>query len=214
MKKAIRNYGYLILIAGVIIGLDQWTKWLVKTDLPNPGEFWSPWPWLTPYARIVHWTNTGAAFGMFQGFGDVFTILAIVVALAILYYFPQVPSSEWPLRLAMGMQFGGAVGNLIDRLIQGYVTDFISVGNFAVFNVADASISVGVVVLIVGVWIREQAQKRASPQDPTGVQSRLEGSPGSEPGVEAAPAVGTGDVSPVGGADPVPDPSPEERRIE
>ncbi len=214
LKKVIRNYGYLLLVAGVIILLDQWTKRLVMTGLPNPGDYWSPWPWLTPYARIVHWTNTGAAFGMFQGFGDVFTVLAIIVSLAILYYFPQVPSSEWPLRLAMGMQLGGAVGNLIDRLLRGTVTDFVSVGNFAVFNVADASISVGVVVLVLGVWMREEAQKRAAAQGAALLESPSEGSPGSEPGAGAAPEAGTSQAAPGEGTQPTPEPLPEERRVE
>jgi signal peptidase II len=96
---------------------------------------------------------------MFQGFGDVFTILAIVVSAAILYYFPQVPRQDWPLRLAMGLQLGGAVGNLIDRITQGHVTDFISLGTFAVFNVADASISIGVAILVLGMWIKERSVK-------------------------------------------------------
>jgi signal peptidase II len=148
-----------LTIAGIIIISDQITKYLVRLNLPM-GGIWAPWPWLAPYARIVHWANTGAAFGMFQNFNIVFTVLAIAVSIAIFYYFPRVPREEWPLRLAMGMQLGGAVGNLIDRLVQGYVTDFVSVGNFAVFNIADASISVGVVVLILGVWIMDQSQKK------------------------------------------------------
>ncbi len=159
MKKFLRNYAALISMAAIIVIADQITKYLVRTNIPM-GDMWSPWAWLAPYARIVHWQNTGAAFGMFQSFGGVFTILAILVSIAILYYFPRVPREEWPLRLAMGMQLGGAVGNLIDRLTQGYVTDFVSVGNFAVFNVADASISVGVAVLILGVWIMDQSQKK------------------------------------------------------
>jgi signal peptidase II len=159
LKKYIRDYSVLVLIGGLIIVADQITKYWVRTNIPM-GDMWSPWSWLAPYARIVHWKNTGAAFGMFQNFNIIFTILAIVVSIAIFYYFPRVPREEWPLRLAMGMQLGGAVGNLIDRLIQGYVTDFVSVGNFAVFNVADASISVGVVVLILGVWIMDQSQKK------------------------------------------------------
>jgi signal peptidase II len=162
LKKFLRDYATLLLFAAFIVIVDQITKYLVRTYIPE-GEMWSPWVWLSPYARIVHWQNTGAAFGMFQSFGGVFTILAILVAIAILYYFPRVPREEWPLRLAMGMQLGGAVGNLIDRLTQGYVTDFVSVGNFAVFNIADASISVGVVVLIVGVWFMDQSQKKTTP---------------------------------------------------
>jgi signal peptidase II len=153
----LRNYAVLLVTAAIVIGLDQWTKALVRANLALE-EFWAPWDWLEPYARIVHWKNTGAAFGMLQGFGDVFTILAIIVALAILYYFPQVPRGDWPLRLAMGLQFGGALGNLIDRIAIGWVTDFISIGSFPVFNIADASISTGVAVLVLGVWIKEKRQ--------------------------------------------------------
>ncbi len=159
MKKYLRDYVLLIGVAGLIIALDQWTKYLVRTLIPF-GESWSPWPWLAPYVRLVHWQNTGAAFGMFQGFGLVFTILAFVVAIAIIYYFPRVPGSEWALRVAMVMMMGGAVGNLIDRLTLGTVTDFVSVGTFAVFNVADASISVGTAILIVAVWLGERKEKK------------------------------------------------------
>jgi signal peptidase II len=59
----------------------------------------------------------------------------------------------------MGLQLGGALGNLIDRLTIGYVVDFISIGNFPVFNVADASISTGVAVLILGVWFKERSER-------------------------------------------------------
>jgi signal peptidase II len=155
LKKHIQDYLFLFLFSGAIIALDQWTKYLVREKLPFQA-IWSPWPWLTPYARIVHWKNTGAAFGIFQGFGNVFTILAIIVSIAILYYFPQVPRRDWTLRLAMGLQLAGAVGNLIDRLFIGSVTDFISVGNFAVFNIADASISIGVAILVLGMLAKER----------------------------------------------------------
>ncbi|MBA4420167.1 MAG: signal peptidase II [Anaerolinea sp.] len=155
MFSYIKKYVMLIGIASLIIILDQWTKSLVRANIPFGGS-WSPWEWLTPFARIVHWTNTGAAFGMFQGFGMVFTVLSLVVACFMVYYFPRVPKEEWPLRVAMGMQLGGAVGNLIDRLTIGEVTDFISVGTFAVFNIADASITVGVAVLLIGMWYNER----------------------------------------------------------
>ena len=159
MKKYVQDYVILIGVAALIVALDQWTKYLVRTLIPFGGS-WSPWPWLEPYARIVHWQNTGAAFGMFQGFGIVFTILAFIVSIGILYYFPRVPGKEWALRVAMVMMLGGAVGNLIDRLTLGTVTDFISVGTFAVFNVADASISVGTAILILAVWISERKEKK------------------------------------------------------
>ena len=133
-------------------------------------ERWAPWDWLEPYVRIVNWHNTGSAFGMFQGYGIVFTALAILVAGAIIFYYPQVPREEWPLRIALGMQLGGAVGNLIDRLTRGFVTDWFSVGKFPVFNVADASISMGVVVLVVGMWILERRQKGLTNQEDASIQ--------------------------------------------
>jgi len=100
----------------------------------------------------------------------VFTILAFIVSAAIIYYYPQVSSQDWPLRLAMSMQLGGAIGNLIDRLTIGHVTDFISVGTFPVFNIADSSISVGCVVLLLGVWWQERNAKKEKMQTPASEQ--------------------------------------------
>lgn len=161
MKNVVRNYWSILTIAAVLVAIDQWTKWLVRTNIPA-AESWLPDSllWLSPYARIVHWYNRGAAFGMFQEGGMVFTVLAFIVIGAIIYYYPQVSAADWPLRLAMSMQLGGAIGNLIDRLTIGHVTDFISVGSFPVFNVADASITVGCVVLLLGVWWQERAAKK------------------------------------------------------
>ena len=158
MKKILREYGFLGLVSLTIIVLDQWTKFWVRSQL-GYGESWAPWDWLLPYMRIIHAQNTGAAFGMLQGLNAVFTVLAIVVSCVILYYFPRVPKEDWLLRLALALQFAGAVGNLIDRITEGYVTDFISVGMFPVFNIADASISIGVALLILAMWLKEKEQK-------------------------------------------------------
>ncbi len=159
--KYLRDYLTLFAIGGAIIILDQVTKTLVRRNLAL-GEWWSPWEWLEPYFRIVNWKNTGAAFGMLPNLGDFITILAIVVAIAIVYYFPQVPREDWTMRLAMGLEFGGAVGNLFDRLTIGWVTDFLSIWRFPVFNVADLCITLGVIVLLLGVWTQER-QKKSSP---------------------------------------------------
>ena len=161
MNQKVKDYLVLIGVAGFVIALDQWTKWLVRENI----EFGAQWlpaglEWLSPYARIVHWYNSGAAFGMFQNGNLVFMTLAILVVLAIIYYYPQVEAEDWTLKLAMGLQLAGASGNLIDRLMMGKVTDFISVGAFPVFNIADASITVGVVVLLLGVWVKERQEKK------------------------------------------------------
>jgi signal peptidase II len=100
---------------------------------------------------------------MFQGGSMVFTVLAFVVIGVIIYYFPQVDRKDGYLRMALSMQLAGAIGNLVDRLTQnGRVTDFISVGRFPVFNVADASISVGTVVLLLGVYLQERALQKSN----------------------------------------------------
>lgn len=155
MKKYLKDYFWLFLIAGVIVVLDQLTKAWIRQNLVL-GEVYHPEFWLSSYARILYWKNTGAAFGIFQNLGGIFTILPFIVSGVIIYYFPQIPSQDWLIRLALGMLFGGAVGNLIDRLTLGYVTDFISIGEFPVFNIADASISIGVVVLFIGMWVQER----------------------------------------------------------
>lgn len=171
VKKYIFDYAPLFVVAGLVITLDQLTKSIVRSQL-TIGEIWTPWEWLEPYARIVHWKNTGAAFGILQGFSDVFTVLAIIVAIAILYYYPRVPRDESWLRFAMGLQLGGAMGNLIDRLTIGWVTDYVSIGNLPVFNVADFSITTGTAVLVLGIWINEQKQE--SSKAPPGEETKPE----------------------------------------
>jgi signal peptidase II len=178
VKNLIKRYWQIVVIAIVIIVLDQWTKSLVRANIPLGGT-WLPdsMQWLHPYARIVHWYNTGAAFGMFKDGSMVFTVLAFIVIVMILYYYPQVEQADWSLRIAMSMQLGGAAGNLIDRLTIGHVTDFISVGNFAVFNVADASISVGAAVLFLGIILMEQAERKRKKQE----SDQRETPPGEKP---------------------------------
>ncbi|NOY97919.1 MAG: signal peptidase II [Chloroflexi bacterium] len=181
MKSYWRDYLGLIGVSGSIVALDQWTKALVRENIPLGGT-WLPESlgWLSPYARIVHWYNSGAAFGMFQEGGLIFTVLAFLVVGAIIYYYPQTERGDWSIRLALGMQMGGALGNLIDRLTLGKVTDFVSVGTFPVFNVADSSISVGVAVLLLGVWMMERKQKRAEAEGGSG--AGLETEPGLDEG--------------------------------
>jgi signal peptidase II len=176
----IRNYWFdyavLILVAVIIVTSDQLAKVWVRAHVALGGD-WLPsqLAWLMPYARIRFWYNSGAAFGIFANGNLVFMVLAVLVAGAILYYFPRVSRKDWWLRLALMLQFSGAVGNLTDRIQFGHVTDFISVGNFAIFNIADASISVGVVVLILGVWLTEMTDKRRAAAQKASVPASDEG---------------------------------------
>lgn len=167
MKKIAADYGFLLGFAGLIILLDQVTKYWIRSNL-SLGEIYQSEMAYTEYFRIVHWSNTGAAFGMFQSGGTIFMILSIIVSLFIIYYFPQIPRSDWIVRISLSLLLGGAVGNLIDRFHQGHVTDFISVGSFPVFNVADASISCGVAILFIGMWITERQRLRQQTMEETG----------------------------------------------
>jgi len=170
------DYFALVLVAVIIVTSDQLAKVWVRANVPLGGD-WLPGQlaWLMPIARIRFWYNSGAAFGIFANGNDIFMVLAIIVAGAILYYFPRISRKDWWLRLALMLQFSGAVGNLTDRIQFGHVTDFISVGNFAIFNIADASISVGVAVLILGVWITDIADKRRAAAQKVAAPSPDEG---------------------------------------
>mgnify|MGYP000855563513 FL=1 len=152
-----------LIMAGVIL-LDQGTKYLVETRIPLYGT-WAPIPALENIFRVVHTANTGAVFGLFQGTGMFFAALAVVVAIAIAYFNMTLPGGQWLLRLALGLQLGGALGNLIDRLRQGHVTDFIDTGPWYIWNLADLAIVSGVVLFGITYWRelrREEAAKRAA----------------------------------------------------
>ena len=112
-----RDYLFLFLTAGFVVALDQYSKWLVRSQL-DYGEMWLPasLKGLLPYMRIVYWHNSGAAFGLFQRGNLILAILAFIVIGVIIYYYPRVSPEDWWLKLAMGLQLGGAMGNLIDRL--------------------------------------------------------------------------------------------------
>ncbi|KAF0111620.1 MAG: signal peptidase II [Chloroflexi bacterium] len=161
MKKYIQSVRWLFVIAIVIIILDQVTKALIRANLAY-GEIWAPWDWMLPYARLIHITNTGVAFGLFKGANLIFMFLAIIVSIGIIYYYPMVPKEDRVIRLALSLQLAGAVGNLVDRIRLGQVTDFISVGTFPVWNVADSSITIGVFILLLGVWLQERREKNRS----------------------------------------------------
>jgi len=166
MQAFLKKYSSLFLVVGLILFFDQWTKWLVRTNIPLNGSWLPDWlMWLTPYARFVFIYNKGAAFGMFQNGNVLFAIVAILVAGGVLYFYGQIDTADWPLRLACGLYLAGVLGNLIDRLTMGQVTDFISVGTFYIFNVADASINVGVALLLIGYWRSERMKANHSSAD-------------------------------------------------
>ncbi len=133
-------------VAIVTLVIDQISKWVVMTNF-RPGESWNPVAALDRWVSLTYVTNTGAAFGLFPDFGGVFMIIAVVVIVAIIVYYRHLPSDHWLIQVSLGLQLGGALGNLLNRLLYGHVIDFIDFKVWPVFNVADSSVFVGVVIL-------------------------------------------------------------------
>ncbi|MBI4299576.1 MAG: signal peptidase II [Chloroflexi bacterium] len=130
------------LLSALVIALDQLTKFLIRSNLslgesiPNSG-----------FVRLTHVTNSGGAFGLFAGRNFPLILAAAVGILVIFLYYRYPPRESTLLRLSLALMLGGAIGNLVDRLRQGYVTDFVDLTLWPVFNLADSSITIGVVAL-------------------------------------------------------------------
>src|SRR3989304_1107702 len=138
-RRVRRADAALVLLAAPIIPPDQVTKHLVRARL-SPGESFPSEGLL----RITNITNPGAAFGILQG-QTFFLIVATIIGLGTIALYYLSPPMEHPLvRLALGLQLGGAIGNLADRIRLGRVTDFIDFRFWPAFNVADSSIVIGV----------------------------------------------------------------------
>lgn len=133
-------------VAAMVLLVDQASKYIVLSNL-SLGEMWNPIPFLRPFFTITHVTNTGAAFGLFRDQGTLFSIVAFVVVAGILVFYRYLPADQFWLRVSLGLQLGGAVGNLLDRVRLGRVVDFVDFKIWPVFNVADTAIVVGVGIL-------------------------------------------------------------------
>jgi signal peptidase II len=132
------------LIAASVFALDQVTKAIIRATL-DYGEAWPDRDWVL---NIIHVSNSGAAFGILQGQTMFLIVTSLVGVAAIVLYYLYPPLEHGLLRVALGLQLGGAAGNLIDRIRTGEVTDFINLDFWPAFNVADASISIGVVTIL------------------------------------------------------------------
>ncbi len=126
----------------VVVGLDQLTKQVIVANIA-PGQIVKVLPGL----ELVHWRNSGVAFSVLAGGGAiVFGLAALALAVLIMYLSIR-PERPW-LWLPTGLLIGGAIGNLIDRFAGGAVTDFIKLPLWPAFNVADMSITFGVILLV------------------------------------------------------------------
>ncbi len=142
--------------------LDQWSKQAIRNRL-ELYEGFMPWSWLGEIFYLEHVPNYGAAFGILPNASLFFLVTSLLVAVAILVSIHFVREEQRLLLVLLGLALGGAIGNFIDRATLGYVTDFLKFGipgraYWPNFNVADACITVSVILLTILTW-REDAPK-------------------------------------------------------
>jgi signal peptidase II len=147
-------------IALVVVVFDQLTKWWIQSNfylgqsVPETGFF-----------RFVYVQNTGAAFSIFYGHVGILTVVSIIGVIVILTYnfviSRRVSYLDTPMnKIALGLILGGTIGNLIDRIWLSYVRDFIAVGIWPIFNVADSATDVGVFIFALSIILAAREPRR------------------------------------------------------
>jgi signal peptidase II len=159
-----RNWLFVFGLIVAVLAADQISKkWIVDNLRLN--EMRQPIPALSPFFQIVRSQNTGAALGFLPQAGDLFLVIAVVVVLGMLYYYPRIPPYAHISRIATGLICGGALGNAADRLTYGHVVDFIhyQIPNLIsnVSNLADHAIVLGVILIFIESWRSERAEAQA-----------------------------------------------------
>jgi signal peptidase II len=150
----------LPIVTLITVIVDQLVKREVRVVL-RPGQSWAPIAALERWFTFTYVTNTGAAFGLFPSHGYIFVVVAVVVAVAIAIYYWHMPEGQILIKISLGLQLGGAMGNLIDRLLYGHVVDFIDFKLWPVFNLADTSIVLGVALLAFALLREPDGEKTA-----------------------------------------------------
>jgi signal peptidase II len=155
-NDAWRLYALLWGVAGFIILIDQITKALVTSRLSHGRSV----ELIGGAVRLVSAANSGAAFSLFRSGGVAFMLVAAGVALGIAWFYRQLGTAPLATRIALALVVGGAVGNLVDRVRLGYVVDFIDLGWWPVFNVADSAIVLGAATLALVNFFPRRAEIR------------------------------------------------------
>lgn len=150
-----------LVIAATVVAADQATKTFIRANLEE-GEWW---PFVGTVLRISHVENPGAAFGILPGAGTFLLVVTVLGVVALSAYLLLLPDSSRWYPFALALVLGGAVGNLIDRLARGTVTDFIDPMYYPAFNIADSAIFLGVsTLLVVSFVLPERSEASATPE--------------------------------------------------
>jgi signal peptidase II len=164
-KHTLARWIWVPFVIVAILLVDQTSKAWIERTLPL-GGFNAPFPALDPYFMLVNWGNTGTAFGLLRGMGGTLAMAALIIIVLVMIFSRQIPLDNWGVRLCLALILGGAIGNQIDRLRVGHVTDFLllqaPVGDrmvqFPAFNVADSGITVGVILMAL-LLLRSEGQR-------------------------------------------------------
>ena len=149
------------ILLGTVIGafvLDQVSKRIITAWL----ELGESWP-SEGFFRITYGTNSGTAFGLFPNHTTLLIVVSLVAIGFLFYFYRAHAMPSLVLRFAIGLQLGGAFGNLIDRVLNGKVVDFIDVGPWPIFNLADSSIVVGIFILMAVFLLTKESKEERQP---------------------------------------------------
>lgn len=162
-----RKWILLAVLMPLVIVFDQWTKWLVLERFRH-GETVSV---ISNFFNLTYIKNTGAAFGILATADPSFRVPFFVIVplgalVAIAFVFRKLPDTDLKLATALSLVIGGAIGNLIDRVVLGFVVDFLDFHwryqyHFPAFNVADSAICVGVGILMLDLAVRPEHEQEA-----------------------------------------------------
>lgn len=148
MKNRARDYIIAFLSVCVLVAFDQWTKWLAVVNLKGN----DPYVVIDGILEFYYFENRGAAFGTMQNKQILFYILTPIILIVLIWFFTKLPRKKhfFPLKVLSVVLTAGAVGNLIDRVCNQYVVDFVYVRaiDFPIFNVADCYITISAILLI------------------------------------------------------------------
>ncbi|NSL51256.1 signal peptidase II [Calidifontibacillus erzurumensis] len=153
-------------LAIVIIFIDQWSKWLVVKKM----EIGESIPIIDQFFYLTSHRNRGAAWGILQGQMWFFYIITIIVIFAVIYYIFKTAKKEPLMGSALGLILGGAIGNFIDRLFRKEVVDFFDFHlnfffftyHYPIFNIADAALVIGVILLMIHTWMDSKKEKKVN----------------------------------------------------
>ena len=144
---------YFFGIAGIVLILDQVTKYLVGVGLPPYRSV----PVIKGILYLTYIRNTGAAFGLFGGFRIPLIIFGIIISAIVIYFHFRISTKNYFIQGPLALILGGSLGNLADRIFRSYVVDFIDFRFWPAFNIADIAVNLGIVLLIARLIMRKES---------------------------------------------------------